>query len=150
MPSCLPLPVRRLLLPLAMVVLVVLAALFATATAIGLAVAPLTSRRRVLRLCAFALSYVLVELASLTAAAFLWIRHAIPGRARRGSQWMTANERLLGWALGRVLRAGQRCLGFEVLVDESSDTTALSEADPVSCSPGMGARVTPSRWSICS
>jgi 1-acyl-sn-glycerol-3-phosphate acyltransferase len=129
----LPRPVRRLLLPLDMVILVVLAALFATATAIGLVVAPLTSRRRALRLSAFALSYVLVELASLTAATFLWIRHALPDRARHGwgPRWISANERLLGWALGQVLRAGQRCLGFEVLVVESSDTTALAGADPV-------------------
>jgi 1-acyl-sn-glycerol-3-phosphate acyltransferase len=131
MPSYLPRWIRRLLLPLDMVILVVLAALFATASAIGLAVAPLTARRRALRLSGFALSYVLVELTSLTAAALLWIRHALPGRARRSPQWMTANERLLGWALGRVLRAGQRWLGFEVQVVESSDATALSGTDPL-------------------
>jgi 1-acyl-sn-glycerol-3-phosphate acyltransferase len=116
-----------------MVILLVLAALFSGATVMGLVTAPLTSRRRALRLSAFALSYVLVELASLTAAAFLWVRHAGPHRARpdRRQRWVNANERLLGWALGRVLRAGQRTLGFEVLVVESSDTTALSGPDPV-------------------
>jgi 1-acyl-sn-glycerol-3-phosphate acyltransferase len=131
MPAYLPPPVRRLLLPFEMVILIALAALFAIATAIGLIVAPLTPRRRVPRLCAFALSYVLVELASLTAAALLWIRHALPTRERRSPQWMTANERLLGWALGQVLRAGQRYLGFEVQVVESSDATALSGTEPL-------------------
>jgi 1-acyl-sn-glycerol-3-phosphate acyltransferase len=133
MPSYLPRPVRRLLLPLDMALLLVLAIVFAATAAIGLVGAPFTPRRRILRLSAFALSYVLVELGALTAAAFVWVRHGVWGGtgAERTQRWMATNERLLGWALGRVLQAGHRCLGFEVVVVESSDASALSGTDPL-------------------
>jgi 1-acyl-sn-glycerol-3-phosphate acyltransferase len=132
MPALLSRPVRRLLLPVEMVILVVLAIVFAATTIISALVAPLTSRRRVLRLAAFALSYTLVELASLTAAGFLWIRHAVPTRRRtRSLRWIDANKILLAWALGQVLRAGHRFLGFRIEIVDSSDRTPLSEEDPV-------------------
>lgn len=133
MPSVLSLPVRRLLLPVYVVALLVSAAVFAVGTVIGTLVAPLTPRRRILRLSAFALSYSFVELASLTAAGLLWLRYAFAARSHDGGrpQWVVANEALLAWALGMVLRAGHRCLGFRVNVVGSSDATPLSEMGPV-------------------
>lgn len=133
MPALLSRSVRRLLLPVDIVVLIMLAALFATGAVIGTLVAPLTSPRRILRLSAFALSYCFVELAALTAAGLLLLRHAAPARFRlKGRrEWVVANEQLLAWALGMVLRAAHRCLGFQVAVVSSSDTTPLSEKEPV-------------------
>jgi 1-acyl-sn-glycerol-3-phosphate acyltransferase len=63
----------------------------------------------------------------------IWSRHAIGSRSHAESdqRWIDANERLLAWALGRVLQAGRRCLGFQVEVVDSSDTTPLSGVDPV-------------------
>ena len=133
MPALLSRSVRRLLLPVDIVVLIMLAALFATGAVIGTLVAPLTSPRRILRLSAFALSYCFVELAALTAAGLLLLRHAAPARFRlKGRrEWVVANEQLLAWALGMVLRAAHRCLGFQVAVVSLSDTTPLSEKEPV-------------------
>jgi 1-acyl-sn-glycerol-3-phosphate acyltransferase len=128
-----PRPVRRLLLPLDMVVVLVFAVAFALGTVVGVLLAPLTSRRRILRLSAFALSYSFVELTALTAAGLLWVRHGIATRFRRHGRrvWTMANEALLAWALGTVLRAGRRCLGFHVDVVGSSDATPLAEGGPV-------------------
>jgi 1-acyl-sn-glycerol-3-phosphate acyltransferase len=128
-----PRPVRRLLLPLYVGVLLVLAAVFAVGTIVGALLAPFTARRRILRLSAVALSYLFVELTALTAAGLLWLRRAMPTKLRREGRhaWIVANEALLAWALGTVLRAGHRCLGFQVAVVGSSDATALSEGGPV-------------------
>jgi 1-acyl-sn-glycerol-3-phosphate acyltransferase len=125
---------RRLLLPADAVVLLVLAVVFAVITVIAAVLAPVSRRRRVLRMAAFALSYCAVELVVMTAAGLLWLRHTVPGRrgaARLRRSWVDANQRLLAWALGRVLGAARRFLSFEVVVVETSDTTALAEVDPV-------------------
>jgi 1-acyl-sn-glycerol-3-phosphate acyltransferase len=131
MPTFLSRRVRRLLLPITLVVLVVLAAVLALAAVVGAAVAPFTSRRRILRLCLFALSYLAVELASLTAAGVLWLRHVGSRRNSREQSWVTGNERLLAWALGRMLLAGERWLEFHVTVVASSDLSPLSGTDPL-------------------
>jgi 1-acyl-sn-glycerol-3-phosphate acyltransferase len=125
--------VRRLLLPVDIVALIAVAIVLAAGMVLGALVAPFTTRRRVLRLSAFALSYSLVELTTLAAAGLLWLRHAIPARFRLQGrrEWIVANETLLAWALGTVLRAGRRCLGFRVAVVSSSDATPLAETDPL-------------------
>jgi 1-acyl-sn-glycerol-3-phosphate acyltransferase len=129
----LPRPARRLLLPVDAVALVALAAVFAVITVLAGVLAPVSRRRRVLRMAAFALSYCAVELAVMAGAGVLWIRHVAAGRPGGPSSppWVTANQRLLGWALGRILGSARRCLGFEVVVVETSDTTALTGVDPV-------------------
>jgi 1-acyl-sn-glycerol-3-phosphate acyltransferase len=129
----LPRPIRRLLLPVDAVVLLVLAAVFAVTTAVAAVLAPVGRRRRVLRLAAFALNYCVVELAVMVAAGLLWLRHVVPGR--RGAawkrSWVSANQGLLAWALGRVLGAARRFMGFEVVVVETSDASGLAEPDPI-------------------
>jgi 1-acyl-sn-glycerol-3-phosphate acyltransferase len=132
-PFVLPRPVRRLLLPADAVVLLVLAAVFAVITVIAAVLAPVSRRRRVLRLAAFALAYCGVELVVMIAAVLLWVRHVVPGRRRsaREGAWGNVNQGLLAWALGRILGAARRCLGFEVDVVETSDTTELAGVDPV-------------------
>jgi len=129
----LPRPVRRLLLPADAAVLIALAAVFAVITVIAALFAPVSRRRRVLRMAIFALSYCAVELVVMVAAGLLWVRHVVPGRRGGAGQrsWVTANQRLLAWALGRVLGSAHQFLGFEVVVVESSDTTELAGGDPV-------------------
>jgi hypothetical protein len=87
---------------------------FAVTTAIAAVLAPVSRRRRVLRLAAFALNYCVVELAVMVAAGLLWLRHVVPGR--RGAEWerswVNANQDLLAWALGRVLGAARRFSGL--------------------------------------
>jgi 1-acyl-sn-glycerol-3-phosphate acyltransferase len=138
MPAFLSRRIRRLLLPVDVAALIVFAVLFALVAVVSALAAPLTPRRRILRISAFALSYCLVELTALAAAGFIWLRFALPTRRKPdGSktggrrEWTVANQSLLGWALGLVLRAGHRCLGFQVAVVGSSDTTPLSGTDPV-------------------
>jgi 1-acyl-sn-glycerol-3-phosphate acyltransferase len=128
-----PRTARRLLLPVSSLILVVLGAIFTLVGILGILAAPLTSRRRALRLSAFALNYCAVELVAIVAAGFLWLRRALPGRLGLASEeeWTMAHESLLGWALGRVLSAGRRCLGFHVVVADSSDATALTGDHPV-------------------
>ena len=132
-PSLPPRVVRRLLLPLSVLILVVLGAMVSLVGLVGILAAPLTSRRRALRLSAFALSYCAVELVAVGAGGLLWLRRAIPGRRGLASeeQWDLANETLLAWAIGKVLSAGRRCLGFHVVVADSSDATELAGDDPV-------------------
>ena len=129
----LPRPLRRLLLPVDAVVLLVLAAVFALIAGMAAVLAPISRRRRVLRMAAFALTYCAVELAVATVAGLLWLRQLAPGRRRAARlRWFVdANQNLLAWALGRVLTSARRCLGFDVVVVESSDTTALAGVDPV-------------------
>ena len=127
----LPLPIRRLLLPVDAVVLLALAALFTVMVVVGGVLAPISRRQRVLRIGAFSLCYCLVELAVVTAAGTLWLRRIVPGGLNSETSWVNANQGLLAWALGHVLGAARRFLGFRVVVVETSDATALGGADPV-------------------
>jgi 1-acyl-sn-glycerol-3-phosphate acyltransferase len=124
-----PRPARRILLPVSEAVIAVLAIGFALATLIGFLIAPFTPRRRPLRVAAFALTYCVMELAVVTRAGALWLRRVI--RHQSESEWIMANQVLLAWALGLVLGAARRCVGFEVLVVEPSDPTTLTEPEPV-------------------
>jgi 1-acyl-sn-glycerol-3-phosphate acyltransferase len=124
-----PRPARRILLPVTAVVLFLLALGFALASLIGILIAPLTPRRRLLRVAAFALTYCVMELAVLVAAGSLWLRRV--ARRPTETEWVMANQDLLAWALGLVLGAAKRCFGFEVVVVEPSDPTTLTEPEPV-------------------
>jgi len=129
----LPRPIRRLLLPVDAALLLVAAVVFAVIGAIAAVCAPLSRRRRVLRMAAFALNYCVVELAVMITAGLLWLRHVLSGRrgAEWEERWSQANQGLLAWALGRVLGAARRFLGFEVVVVETSDTSGLADLDPI-------------------
>jgi 1-acyl-sn-glycerol-3-phosphate acyltransferase len=125
--------VRRILLPVDVAVLVVLAAVFAIGVAIGVIAAPLTPRRRPLRIAAFGVSYCTMELAVLVAAGALWALHAVRRLAgtRSTRTWIASHQALLGWALGWVLGAARICFGFRVTVADPSTPNALSKIDPV-------------------
>jgi 1-acyl-sn-glycerol-3-phosphate acyltransferase len=126
-------PLRRLLLPVDALILIVVAVVLAVVVIVGILLIPVSPRRRVLRLAAFALSYCLVEMVTLVGAGVVWLRRAARGRrsTRAEPAWIQANEKLLAWALGDILGAALRFLAFEVDVVETSDATALSASDPV-------------------
>lgn len=126
-------PVRRILLPLDMAVLVVLTAVFVIVMAIGIIVVPLTPRRRLLRVAAFGVSYCTMELVVLVAAGALWALHAVRrlSGTRSTRTWIADHQALLGWALGWVLGTARVCFGFRVIMADPSTPNALSEIDPV-------------------
>ncbi len=123
----LPLPLRRALTPALVVVEVVLAVCFAVLSVAGLFLAPFDRRRRVLRIGAFALSYVAVELASLVALLAVWTVK----RLHSDAWWKEVNTRLLGWALGAVIAAARRWCGFTIAIEERPHGTALDGEQPV-------------------
>jgi 1-acyl-sn-glycerol-3-phosphate acyltransferase len=123
-------PARRALAPVLMAVEIVLLVLFAVTTLVGVVLAPFSRRRRLLRIGAMGVAYLGVELAALTALGWVALRR----RSRAAARWEDTNARVLAWALGAILSAGRRCLGFVVRVDDSPlrpHPTALDEAHPV-------------------
>jgi 1-acyl-sn-glycerol-3-phosphate acyltransferase len=125
--------VRRLLLPLEAAVLVGADAAFTVGALFGALFAPLDARRRILRTTAFGAAYCTVELITIARAGGLWLRWSVPGPWRTGSQarWVADNQALLGWALGRVLGAAGRCMGFEVVLDDAAEPAQLTGTEPV-------------------
>ncbi len=114
-----PRAVRRALAPVLLGLEAALLALFAAGTVVGLLLAPLTRRRRPLRICAFAVGYLCIDAATVAAAFGLWVLHARARRSRGGNrEWMEANRRLLGWALGTILAWAEHCGGFRVVEEQ--------------------------------
>jgi 1-acyl-sn-glycerol-3-phosphate acyltransferase len=124
-----PRSMRRLLAPLWMAVEVVLLALFAVTTLVGLALAPFSQARRVLRIGAMGVAYLGVELAALVALGVV----ALARRAQPADWWEPANGRVLAWALGAILGAARHTLGFVVTVELQPDppVSPLDGAAPV-------------------
>jgi 1-acyl-sn-glycerol-3-phosphate acyltransferase len=113
--------VRRAIVdPLFVPLALVLAAVLAVVAAVAGVCAPFSSRRRVLRLSALALVYVVIDVALLVAGAALWLRH--PRRRGLAAQrvWTESHVRLLRWALPKLLAAAHRTMGFRVEVDPRS------------------------------
>ncbi len=124
-----PRVIRRALVPVELAALIALCVLCVLAAALGAIAAPFTRRRRLLRVAAFGLAYCFMELTVLVGAFGIWVRRPRLG-PWRGSQldWVAANQRLLTKALGRILDAARRTVGFEVVVDELAGPDPL--ADP--------------------
>jgi 1-acyl-sn-glycerol-3-phosphate acyltransferase len=111
----------------------VIASLLAIAAVLGLLAAPFTSRRRPLRLALFALTYCFMETAAIGLSALLWLRytmHRVTGRASR-DVWLGQHQTLLARALGWVLGAAKRYLGFNVVVTPTSADDVLHEEVPI-------------------
>jgi len=121
--------VRRVLLPLVVVIEIGLGTCLIAICVLAALVAPLTPRRRVLRLTSFGALYVAVDLAAVAACAGLSIRRAVqPGFE---ATWEDAHYRLLRWALGVALGGAKRAFEFRVDFEEPSDAAALYTDDPV-------------------
>ena len=107
-----------------------LAAVFAVATVIGAVLAPFTPAPTGAALGAFALSYCLVELASLVAAGILWLRHAVPSRC--GAARASSVGRRQRGPSGVGARAGAAARRGDTSASRSSSSRAPTRTD----SPG--------------
>jgi hypothetical protein len=90
--------------------------LLATAAVAGLA-APLTRRRRLMRLALFGALYVVVDVCLVIGCAVLWLRHPVAKR-RDEARWSRSHQKLLSQALSVLVGAARPLLGFTVAVQE--------------------------------
>ena len=103
------------------------------AVVLGLVAAPLDRRRRLLRMAAFGLAYCAMEVTVVARCGGTWVRsagHRLAGRPDP-DWWTRVHEQLLARALGGVLGAAQRWLGFRVVVDGASVPGPLLDDGPV-------------------
>jgi len=124
-----PLPrlLRRVLLPAAVAIELVLLVCFVALSVAGVIVAPFDRRLRLFRIGAFAVTYLAVEVASLGALLAVWLVKKIHSE----SWWQEANTRLLGWALGAVIAGARRWCGFTVTIEERPHLDPLDGDQPV-------------------
>lgn len=109
--------VRRALIdPLWPVLVLACTVAFAVVFLLALLMAPLSRRRRVLRLSAFAICYLWIDLALVAACWALWLRQPTPWRDE--DRWRQRHAALLGWALRLLLRRAARLLQYEVRHDQ--------------------------------
>jgi len=123
----LPRRARRLLAPAMVVIELGVLVLFALTTLVGLVLTPLGRRRRILRVGLMGVAYLGVELAALVALWAAWLAR----RAHPHDWWEDTNFRVLAWALGKVLGAARRLLGFVVIVHERPYRSPFADAEPV-------------------
>jgi 1-acyl-sn-glycerol-3-phosphate acyltransferase len=90
--------------------------LLATAAVAGLA-APLTRRRRLLRLALFGALYLVIDVSLVVGCAALWLRHPL-ARWRDGARWSRSHQQLLSRVLSVLVGAARPLLGFTVEVQE--------------------------------
>ncbi|MEO8887828.1 MAG: 1-acyl-sn-glycerol-3-phosphate acyltransferase [Jatrophihabitantaceae bacterium] len=109
-----PRAVRRLIvdplwIPIALVLILVLLVVAALADLL----APLTPRRRLLRVALLAVVYLWMDLGLLVRCVLMWLRHPRAGR-RDERQWRLAHADLLGRSLTRLMNAARRLFGYRV------------------------------------
>jgi 1-acyl-sn-glycerol-3-phosphate acyltransferase len=90
--------------------------LLATAAVAALA-APLTRRRRLLRLALFGALYLVIDVGLVIGCTVLWLRHPMAER-RDGTRWSRSHQKLLNRALSVLVGAARPLLGFTVQVQE--------------------------------
>jgi 1-acyl-sn-glycerol-3-phosphate acyltransferase len=95
-----------------------LAVLFAAVGLLGLLAWPFTPRRRVPRLCALAVCYLWADLKLVVGCFAAWL--AYPSGARDDERWQAAHQALLRRTLSGFLRAANRLVGFEAVVEPDS------------------------------
>ena len=105
--------VRRAIVdPLWLPVALVLGALIASVVVVSGLLAPLTPKRRVLRVSCLACVYLYVDVWLMMVAFGLWLRH--PRRAGHGQAWTARHAQLLGRALDQLMSAARGLFGYEV------------------------------------
>ena len=98
--------------------------LLAAAALAGLA-APLTGRRRLLRLALFGALYLAVDVSLVACCGALWLRH--PSAKRRDkSGWSWSHQQLLSRALSMLVAAARPLLGFSMEVQEPPDQKLIA------------------------
>jgi 1-acyl-sn-glycerol-3-phosphate acyltransferase len=98
--------------------------LLATAAFAGLA-APLTRRRRLLRLALFGALYLVIDVSLVISCAVLWLRCPLAKRRDQAS-WSRSHQKLLGRGLSVLVGAAGRLLGFAVQVQEPPDQELIA------------------------
>jgi len=98
--------------------------LLATAAVAGLA-APLTRRRRLLRLALFGALYLVIDVSLVVSCAVLWLRQPIAKR-RDPVRWSRSHQKLLRRGLSMLVGAARPLLGFTVEVQEPPDQELIA------------------------
>ncbi|HUC22521.1 MAG TPA: 1-acyl-sn-glycerol-3-phosphate acyltransferase [Streptosporangiaceae bacterium] len=113
-----PTALRRTAIDPVWLVLGIAAALLLLATAAMAALAaPLTRRRRLLRLTLFGALYLVIDVSLVIGCAMLWLRHPMAKR-RDGARWSLSHQLLLSRALSVLVGAARPLLGFTAAVEE--------------------------------
>ncbi len=125
----LPLPLRRaVMIPALAGATVISAALLVLATALtGPVSLCLRGRWRAVRLGAFLVSYLALDLTALVSALAIWVRCG-PASRRDTMRYQDLNFRLIEKLLGRLYRAGRRLFGLrvEIRVGQQEQQEALA------------------------
>ncbi|MDQ6839075.1 MAG: 1-acyl-sn-glycerol-3-phosphate acyltransferase [Actinomycetota bacterium] len=118
---------RRVLSPVFLAVEVVLLVVCAILGIVGLVVAPVDRRLRLVRIGAFGVAYFAMESLALVASLVAWLtRWAHPA-----AWWEDYHYRLLRWVLAAILGAARRCCGFVIAIDEPARAGPLGDEEPV-------------------
>ena len=120
---------RRVLLPVTLLIELVLAWVFGVVALVAAALSPLTHRRRAMRIAGFGANYLMTDMASVGVCGWLWVRRLT---ARdEAAWWEDAHYDLLRWALGRALRDAGDLFAFRVDVSEPEGAAAMAGDGPV-------------------
>jgi 1-acyl-sn-glycerol-3-phosphate acyltransferase len=122
-----PLPARRLMIPLLIVLELFLLLPLAMGAVIGLVASLADRRRRILRISVMGMTYIVIELLALISLALAWA--AKPFRPR--SWYDTVNLRILTVALGAILSAGRALVGFRIVVNDPPSLAPFDTNEPV-------------------
>jgi 1-acyl-sn-glycerol-3-phosphate acyltransferase len=118
--------VRRTLIdPIWPPVAVALALVFLLVAAMSAIAAPLTRRRRLLRLALLGALYLALDAGMVICCALLWLQHP-HSRYRDQARWYRRHHALLRIALALLLAAARGLLGFRVEVQEPPDQQLIS------------------------
>jgi 1-acyl-sn-glycerol-3-phosphate acyltransferase len=121
-----PRPVRRIVIdPLWLPLGAVLAMLFALVAAVAALAAPLTRKRRVLRLALFGALYLSMDVCLLICCTALWLRYPVASQ-RPERRWSLAHQGLLRWVLSVLVAAARPLIGFTVEVEEPPDRDLIA------------------------
>jgi 1-acyl-sn-glycerol-3-phosphate acyltransferase len=116
-----PRAVRRLLDPLRVLLILVVAVLLGLVLICSAVVAPLTPRRRVLRVATFGLVYCCLDIALVAACTWLWLLKPRRRTPEDAAAWTAAHCGLLTWALGTLISVSGPTVGFRVTVDPDAE-----------------------------
>jgi 1-acyl-sn-glycerol-3-phosphate acyltransferase len=129
-----PLPPRWLrrvaIVPLWLPVGALLIVFFGLIALVAALAMPITPRRRVLRLAAFAVVYLAVDLWLILACAGMWLRHPTAA-SHENERWDEWHTRMLFWTLRRLLDTARFLFGFDVVIEEPPDVAAMDTGDPL-------------------
>jgi 1-acyl-sn-glycerol-3-phosphate acyltransferase len=108
-----PRPLRRAIIdPLWLPIAAALAVLFGVVLLVSGVFAPISRKKRLLRVSAFALVYLYLDVRLMLDSLWYWLRS--PGRRRDVRAWRAQHSELLGRALSRLIRVARTLVGYQV------------------------------------